>query len=93
MDNLHQRGHCGRALHYGGLDMTKLSDIENGTIRQINAYYRANDESHKWPICNKFNVTERAIRRLRACQHYSGGLEYFMALDGEISHIVNSEVM
>lgn len=72
--------------------MTKLEKIENGTIRQINAYFRANDESHKWPINNKFDVTERAIRRLRKTGMYSGGLEYFYALDAEISKIVNSEI-
>lgn len=69
--------------------MSKLDDIENGTVRRINAYYRANDESHKWPICNRFNATERAIRRLRKLQHYTGGQEYFAALDAEIAQIVN----
>ena len=72
--------------------MTKLEKIENGSIRTINAYYRANDTSHQWPICNRFDVTERAIRRLRKLGYYTGGLEYFLALDGEISRIVNSEV-
>ncbi len=72
--------------------MNKLEQIENGSTRTINAYFRANDESHKWPICNKFNVTERAIRRLRKLQMYNGGLEYFMALESEISGIVNSVV-
>lgn len=72
--------------------MTKLEQIENGSTRTINAYFRANDESHKWPICNKFDVTERAIRRLRKLQMYNGGLEYFLALENEISSIVNSTV-
>lgn len=69
-----------------------LEQIENGSTRIINAYFRANDESHKWPVCNKFDVTERAIRRLRKQQYYTGGYEYFMALDQEISNIVNLEV-
>ena len=69
-----------------------LSEIENGSVRIINAYYRANDESHKWPICNKFNVTERAIRRLRKEQAYCGGYEYFIALDSEISEMVNNSI-
>lgn len=72
--------------------MSKLSDIENGTTRQINAYFRANDTSHMWPICNKFNVTERAIRQLRKAQYYDGGYEYFLALDEQISSIVNSSI-
>lgn len=72
--------------------MNKLDKIQNGTIRQINAYFRANDTSHKWPICNKFNVTERAIRRLRAQRHYTGGEEYFAALDVEVAQIVNGAI-
>ena len=71
--------------------MSKLESIENGTKRVINSYFRANDDSHKWPICNKFDATERAIRRLRG-QYPHGGLEYFLALESEISRIVNSAV-
>lgn len=71
--------------------MTKLEMIENGSKRVINSYFRANDESHKWPICNKFNATERAIRRLK-WQYPHGGLEYFLALESEISSIVNAAV-
>ena len=70
--------------------VTHLDCIENGTIRQINAYFRANDESHKWPICDAFNVTERAIRRLRKIRACTGKVEYFKALDAEISKIVNN---
>lgn len=66
--------------------------IENGTTRQINAHFRANDESHLWPICNKFNATERAIRRLRRAGGFYGGPCYFLALDREISLIVNGEI-
>lgn len=59
------------------------------TPRQINKLFRANDESHLWPVSGAFNVTDRAIRRLRRA-----GLEYFddyaSALDAEISLIVNS---
>ena len=73
----------------------KLSEIQNGSKRQINAYFRANDESHLWPICNQFDVTERAIRRLRRLDDgclADGGLEYFIALDAEISRIVNAAI-
>ena len=72
--------------------MNKLDDIENGSIRKINAYFRATDESHKWPICNKFDVTERAIRHLRKTGLFNGGYEYFYALETEISNIVNSSI-
>lgn len=68
----------------------KLSEIQNGTKRQINAYFRANDESHLWPICNRFDATERAIRRIRRLA--DGGLEYFFTLDAEITRIVNAVI-
>jgi hypothetical protein len=75
-----------------------LTDDKDGiaNIRAINKLYRDQDESHLWPICNEFNATERAIRRIRnlnragAC--INPGLEYCYALDGEISQIVNREV-
>ena len=70
--------------------MDKLLVITNGSKRAINAYFRANDTSHKWPICGSFNITERAIRRLYKLDFYkNGGPEYFNALDAEISLIVN----
>lgn len=72
--------------------MCKLDNIMNGSTRAINAYFRANDCSNLWPICNKFDATERAIRRLRKQQYYNGGLEYFYALEAEITRIVNTEV-
>lgn len=64
--------------------------IINGmSIRAINRHFRNNDESEKWPICGKFNVTERAIRKVRK-QGLNGGLEYYLALESEIARIVNS---
>lgn len=69
----------------------EIDQIHSWSTRKINAYYRAKDESHLWPICNKFDATERAIRRLHKTGLYNGGYEYFMALDAEISQIVNDE--
>lgn len=64
------------------------------TIAQINAHYRLYDESRLWPISGKFNATERAIRRLRKLRRegleINGGAEYALALENEISRIVNS---
>lgn len=64
------------------------------SVREINKYFRNNDESHKWPICGRFNVTERAIRKLRKLRHdgldVSPGLEYFLSLDRLIGEIVNA---
>ena len=66
--------------------------IHGMTTRQINKHFRKIDESHLWPICNRFDATERAIRRLRKTGLFNGGLEYWLALDSEICRIVNAEV-
>ena len=59
--------------------------------RQINAYFRQHDESHKWPVCGRFNATERAIRRTRRNGFgVNGGLEYYLAVERELSEIVNA---
>jgi hypothetical protein len=69
--------------------------INEMSIREINRYFRNEDESDKWPICGKFNVTERAIRRVREYRRQgmeiNEGLEYYLALESEISDIVNNE--
>ena len=69
-------------------------DVSDMSIRQINRLFRQHDESHLWPICNHFNATDRAIRRLRrnVLPHMgqTGGIEYAAMLDAEISRIVNS---
>lgn len=68
-------------------------DVSDMTIRQINKLFRQHDDSASWPICGRFNATERAIRRLwRADYGYIDNLEYALALDSEISRIVNGEV-
>lgn len=68
--------------------------MEEWNTKEINAYYRVKDESDLWPICNKFNVTERAIRNVHRHFNEMGlkceGLQYILALDSEISHIVNN---
>lgn len=71
-------------------------DVSDMSIRQINKLFRQNDESHLWPVQNRFNVTERAIRRLRkrVLPHIgtTGGIEYAQMLDAEISRIVNGNI-
>ena len=75
--------------------IAKNAEDLDGTrnIAAINAAFRAQDESHLFPINNRFNVTERAIRSLRRYQRdglvLNEGLEYALALDAEISRIVN----
>ncbi len=69
-------------------------DVSDMSIREINALFRKHDESHKWPVRGRFNVTERAIRRVRhnILRHIgsTGGCEYACILDAEIEHIVNT---
>jgi hypothetical protein len=64
-------------------------------IRAVNRYYRDHDESHKWPICNQFDATKRAIRKARTWRRDSGvdvaGLEYVELIDMFIGKIVNNE--
>lgn len=72
----------------------RAEDLDGlANIRRINGMFRSQDESHLWPICGRYNATERAIRRLRKAQAdgavINPGLEYALALDAEISAIVN----
>jgi hypothetical protein len=73
--------------------MIEPKNVNEMSIRQINAYFRENDDSNKWPICGRFDLTERAIRKLRL-QRRQGlcvnpGLEYYLALENMIGEIVN----
>jgi hypothetical protein len=63
-------------------------------IKAINKLYRLQDESHLWPICGEFSVTDRAIRKVRAFEAQSDKLcplGYALAVDAEISRIVNDQ--
>lgn len=71
-------------------DSEHLDGVAN--IRAINRAFRAQDESHKWPVSGRFDATERAIRRLRREGYDLLGLEYAYALDQTISDIVNAQV-
>ena len=76
--------------------IAKLTDDLEGlaNIRAINKLYRAQDDSHLWPINNDFNVTNRAIRKLnRDYTRHNGaiyGLEYCYCLENIMSQIVNN---
>ena len=69
-------------------------DVSNMRVAEVNKLFRQHDESHKWPVHGRFNVTERAIRRVRhnILRHIgsAGGCEYACILDAEIEQIVNS---
>ncbi len=64
--------------------------------RAINRLYRLQDESALWPVCGRFNVTERAIRRAAKFERESGvalgGLEYCYFLESALSDIVNGDI-
>ena len=63
------------------------------SLRQINSLARKNDQSHLLPVLGRFNVAERAIKRLQRRRRLKGrpnaGLAYANALDDEITDIVN----
>lgn len=59
---------------------------------EINRLFTLQDESHKWPICGSYCVTEKAIRIVRRENSDMYGLEYALALDSVISSLVNSGI-
>ena len=72
------------------------SEINDLTIRQINSLMLKEDYSKLFPICGRFNVTKRAIRKLRTLRQkgleVNPGLEYYLSLNDIISEIVNSQI-
>lgn len=64
-------------------------------VAVMNRLFLRQDESHLYPIRGRFNATKRAIRRLRDARReglvIDDGLEYALALDAEISRIVNGD--
>lgn len=74
--------------------MYEPKNVNDMSVRQINAYLRKNDDSHLWPIRGRFNATERAIRRVRRLRRQGldiyDGLEYYLTVEREICEIVNA---
>lgn len=68
--------------------------LTRSEVRQVNKKMRKKDDSNLWPINGKFNATDRAIRKLyhtyRKHIEFESALEYELALEQEISNIVNS---
>jgi hypothetical protein len=75
--------------------MEQPRNVDDMSIRQINAYFRETADSYLWPVCGRFNATERAIRRIRRRRREGlcvcPGLEYYLTLENEIIDIVNHE--
>ena len=60
----------------------------------VNRQHRQRDDSDKWPVSGRFNVTERAIRQARQFRQEYGEIsadEYTRLLDTLESSIVNDE--
>ena len=72
------------------------SEINELSIRQINSLMLKEDDSKLFPICGRFNLTKRAIRKLRTLRQkgmeVNPGLEYYLSLNDIISQIVNSQI-
>ena len=72
------------------------SEINELSIRQINSLMLKEDDSKLFPICGRFNVTKRAIRKLRTLRQkgleVNPGLEYYLSLNDIVSQIVNSQI-
>lgn len=74
--------------------MRNTSYISMSDKRRINNEFRKKDDSNLWPICGRFSVAERAIRRARklaqANGEFSSAYEYQMVLENICSEIVNN---
>lgn len=57
--------------------------------RAIFNHYRGLDDSHLYPIRNRFNVTKRAIQHESKLGEALEGLELCLYLEAEISRIIN----
>ena len=78
--------------HLTPKEIADKTDHKNGlaNIRAINKLFRAQDDSYLYPIYDKFNATERAIKKIRKQGYALAGLEYCFALETEITEIVNN---
>lgn len=77
------------------LSRAECANTDLRARRAINRAFRKADNSHLWPVCGRFNVTDRAIRRVQKMEREGFGaltpVEYVYALDAEIARIVNAE--
>lgn len=59
----------------------------------ISQHFRPQDETLLYPICGRFNATERAIRKVRRefieCGIPRTGLEYAQAIDATLDWIIS----
>jgi hypothetical protein len=72
--------------------LAAMAYIGTRNTSAINRHFRAQDESHLYPISGRFNATERAIRKVRRefadCGMRCEGLEYAQAIDATLDRII-----
>jgi hypothetical protein len=82
-----------QTLKENGIDFN-ASTSDTKTLRAVNRLMRDRDDSALWPICSRFNATDRAIRwysrRYFAANGPCSALEYALGLESKISEYVNS---
>jgi predicted transcriptional regulator len=65
------------------------------TKSDVNRLFLTQDDSDLWPISGKFNVTKRAINRIKRLQAqgliFDSLLSYALAIEQITSEIVNDE--
>ena len=74
--------------------MSAEGTITAAEVRRVNKEMRARDESHLYPVCGRFNVTNRAINAVRAYRRAGYNVydadHYEHMLENTISEMINS---
>ncbi len=70
-----------------------IDNLNIKSLRKINKLMRLRDESHLYPINNRYNVTDRSINHYRRYLNNAIGcttnLEYALTIENLISQYVN----
>jgi predicted transcriptional regulator len=76
------------------LTAEKIAEMSE-TKADINRLFLAQDDSNLWPISGKFNVTKRAINRIKKLEAqgliFDDLLSYALTIENMTSEIVNNE--
>lgn len=86
---------CGyerRVMALAGLDASDRCEWTRATLIMVNRAMRALDDSGSFPTNGRYNLTDRAINRVRRSgMYFDDGLNgYVRSVDVEIGRIVNS---
>lgn len=81
-------------LTENGIDF-RASTSDSKLLRKLNRLLRQRDDSSLWPICGRFNATDRAIRwysrRYFAANGPCSAYEYVLGVEAKVSEYVNSQ--